>query len=1313
MRPSPMGRTGRSVDKTLSFSLLGSPDIRLGDRPLPALPSRKALALLVYLAVESSRSHDRKALALLLWPDASLENGLGSLRQSLLVLRRVLGDERLSLPFLKTDPRTVAFNTRTSHRLDLTLFESPPPDCRVLEDPGACLRCADQLMGAVDSIRGPFLEGFDLPDCEEFEAWVEGVRERTRTHASRAIEQLVRIRTNAGDLPEAIRIATLGLRIDPFDEGGHRRLMRLFAASGNRRAAELQFESCRNILVREMGVPPSPETMALLREITEKRENREEVLKESKKDVGRSPVTVVFFDGLCQESLEDQTSPEGESQNLPDKIPEFIRKRGGVPFPTHAGGWMARFGVGPFREGSARRAARTALELVEFFRTAASSVRAGIHSALVKTADPSGWLERSAMLLCMEAEPGEIRVSDSAQFLFADQFRVETIPAARTPPGVESVYRLLGVSDGPTMESWAEKTGLVGRTQELSLFERIWSGRRGGIVLLEGPPGIGKSRLLRAFAGRALSGDDRKEESGPPVIRILECLPQYTNSPYFPVIRLLRSLVGIPSDLVGSQGRKRIDSYVLSLGLPHHESASLLSDLMGLSPSLQNFSGRPFREALENLFLSILRIRGQRRLLLAVEDIHWSDDSTRNALRTVLEDPRLSDKMVTVLTVRQGESPDWIASLPNLHRIRLSPLTEEEGLSMLRSLSEKRALPEKVAADILRSSGGIPLFLREAVKIFQESPGESDRVFFSPPRHIDEILSERLRRFPEDLPFLQRAAVVGQVVPMELFRAISPESPERLEGFFRRAEHGDLILRKDLSSGEVFEFCHSLVRDAVLRSQTLESYRHWHRVVAETLLERFPHTAENNPELLAHHFEEAKELAKSIFWYEKSSQRALMHGAFVEGENHAEKALHLLGLLRSPSPESEHQETRLHLLLGKIRTETRGLGTRDVGQAFQKALSLSSKKKNPSKESFLSFYGHFRSMVAQGRLFEAHRVLEDLAGMEKRFRDPDFRRMVLFSQGCLSFWKGDFSPSLEALSLLLEETASAKGPRTPEGEAIFRQSSAYRSWGYWFTGQIPSCRKELGRLEGWAKESDHPLRGFCLTFACNLYRYLGNEEKVLEKAEEIIEWSRDRNTDAWLPTGLGFKGWVLAKKGDPEGLNLLYKSLPMARRVHRVAENVFLSMLAEAYLILEDNPKAEGILRSAKCSSARSGVRFYDAELWRLEGECDFRRQRVSQARENFETALRLGENQGARLLALRAALSLGSLLLSEKKPEKDLPGLLAPFRDLYGGPGADPSLPEVRTARERSSRAVPLKNGTNVRSFGSRPRPRRDVQDA
>ncbi len=1291
-----MGTPRRSPETMLSLSLLGSPDVRLGDRPLGPLPSRKALALLVYLAVESSRSHDRKALGLLLWPDAPLEKGLASLRQTLLALRRALGDERLSRPFLIADPRTVAFDTRTSHRLDLTLLESPPPDCRVLEDPGACRRCADQLMGAVESIRGPFLEGFDLPDCEEFEAWVEGVRERTRTQAARAIEQLVRIRMNGGDLPEAIRIATLGLRIDPFDEGGHRRLMRLFAASGNRRAAELQFESCRNSLVRELGVPPSPETMALLREITEKRENREEVLKESRKDVGRSPVTVIFFDGLCKESLEDPTSPEGESQNLLDKIPGFIRERGGVPSPSHAGGWVARFGVGPFREGSGRRAARTALELVEFFRTAASlSVRAGIHSALVKTADPSDWLERTAMLLCMEAEPGEIRVSDPAQSLFADQFRVEKIPAARTPPGVESVFRLLGVSDGPTMESWAEKAGLVGREKELSLFERVWSGRKGGVVLLEGLPGIGKSHLLRAFASRALSGDDRKEENGPPIIRILECLPQYTNSPYFPVIRLLRSLVGIPSDPIGSQGRERIDSYVFSLGLPRHEeSVSLLSDLMGLSPSLQNFSGRPFREALENLFLSILRIRGQRRLLLAVEDIHWSDDSTMNALRTVLEDPRLSDKMVTVLTVRQGESPDWIDSLPNLHRIRLSPLTEEEGLSMLRSLSEKRALPEKVAADILRSSGGIPLFLREAVKIFQESPGESDRVFFSPPRHIDEILSERLRRFPDDLPFLQRAAIVGQVVPMELFRAISPESPERLEGFFRRAEHGDLIWRKDVSSGEVFEFCHSLVRDAVLRSQTLESYRHWHRVVAETLLERFPHTAENNPELLAHHFEEAKELAKSIFWYEKSSQRALMHGAFVEGENHAEKALHLLGLLRSPSPESEHQETRLHLLLGKIRTETRGLGTRDVGQAFQKALSLSSKKKNPSKESFLSFYGHFRSMVAQGRLFEAHRVLEDLAGMEKRFRDPDFRRMVLFSQGCLSFWKGDFSPSLEALSLLLEETASAKGPRTPEGEAIFRQSSAYRSWGYWFTGQIPSCRKELGRLEGWAKESDHPLRGFCLTFACNLYRYLGNEEKVLEKAEEIIEWSRDRNTDAWLPTGLGFKGWVLAKKGDPEGLNLLYKSLPMARRVHRVAENVFLSMLAEAYLILEDNPKAEGILRSAKCSSARSGVRFYDAELWRLEGECDFRRQRVSQARENFETALRLGENQGARLLALRAALSLGSLLLSEKKPEKDLPGLLAPFRDLYGGPGADPSLPEVRTARELLGQLATTRKG-------------------
>ena len=139
----------------------------------------------------------------------------------------------------------------------------------------------------------------------------------------------------------------------------------------------------------------------------------------------------------------------------------------------------------------------------------------------------------------------------------------------------------------------------------------------------------------------------------------------------------------------------------------------------------------------------------------------------------------------------------------------------------------------------------------------------------------------------------------------------------------------------------------------------------------------------------------------------------------------------------------------------------------------------------------------------------------------------------------------------------------------------------------------------------------------------------------------------------------------------------------MVRRVHRVAENVFLSMLAEAYLILEDIPKAEGILHSAKCFSARTGVRFYDAELWRLEGESALRRKKISQARENFATARRLGEDQGARILSLRAALSLGPLLLSEKRPKTLLAGLLAPFRDLWEGPGADPSLPEVRMARE------------------------------
>ena len=1279
-----MGRRHRSSDTTLSFSLLGPPDIRLGDHPLPALPSRKALALLIYLAVESSRPHDRKVLASLLWPDAPLEKGLASLRQSLLALRRVLGDERLPRPFLTTDSRTVAFNVNAPHRLDLRLLETPPSECRVLEDPGACLRCADHLMGAVEAIRGPFLAEFDLPECEEFEAWVEGVRERTRTHAARAVEQLVQMRVGAGDLPEAIRIATLGLRIDPFDEGGHRRLMRLFAASGNRRAAELQFESCRNLLVRELGVPPAPETLALLREITESRS--EERVTSPAGPLESCPVTVLFFDGLPELSEEADPRPSTPGlRSLLEALPDFIARRGGVFVPSHGGASLAWFGMGHFREGAARRAARTALELADLFRKEMGApVRAGLHTGIVvvegrPVPDSSGATERIAMSLCLRGAPGDLLLSETTASLLVSQFRLEPLPGLRLHPGAGTVHRLLGLSDLPDLPEKEDAAPLCGRKREISLFRERWRAGSGGVLLLEGPPGIGKSRLVRSFIALATPRLSPKKPS--PTIRKLTCLPHFSDSPFFPVIQLLRELLGISWNEEFSLSRTKIQSYVQRLALPDPRGAQeTLEDLLGLpSHSAPRARRIARRQSVERLLLGILRIRGEVPFLLIIEDLQWADESTRQVLRAALEDPEINRRILTVLTLREGERPPWIDHLPHLLPLPLPPLTDKESQRMVQGLLPQEKVDDNDLRELVRASGGVPLYLAEGVRNLVEArQSDLPTPHRPPPRTLDELLSERLARYPKDRPFYQRAAVIGRVVPETLFRLISPEPSSDIDRFFSRGIRAGLLRPLDNPTEPSFEFCHLLFQKAALRSLPAEERERLHLRVGKTLLSSFAAKADASPELLAHHFEQGGELNTASSWFEKAARRSFARGSFVEALNNTESALRLLRSAPPLDKKSTIDVARLLLLRGKIRTEMAGLG-REVEETFREAAqTLSSSGKRVSEETIHALFAHFQLLLAQAKLDEAEKMLAELERYSGNKDSPAIREMGLFARGQFHYQRGEFA---KALLTFRNPDPEREWPGSYLPGGFGRQIASYRALVQWMTGDYRTSREGWKQVDKWARE-ETPLRGFYLTLSCLLSQCFGEVAAVRKTSGEILDYAQKAGSEAWIPAGMALQGWALIREGESEGLSLLLKSLPLCRKIHRIVEPLFLSFLAEGYLTLGEGRRAIKTAEAALAFIRRTGVRPQESEHWRWRGEGARMTGNPETAEESFKQAIEVASHQGATALSLKGAVGLSLFYCNQGSPER-VRSLLLPYRDRLWDSDADLSLSEVRTARE------------------------------
>jgi DNA-binding SARP family transcriptional activator len=222
-------------------------------RPI-SLHLRKAEALLVYLALRPAQSASRERLATLLWGDSDQQRARQSLRQVLFALSRAFA--QLELPLLHVESQAVRLSDGAmvvdAVEFDRLLAEGSPK----------------ALREACDLYTGEFLAGFGV-EATEFEEWITATREMFRDGAMRALCELLNEQESAQQLDRAIETAGRALRVDALREDVHRQLMRLYAAKGMRSSALSQYRNCRQILERELGVPPDEETSKLYRQILE------------------------------------------------------------------------------------------------------------------------------------------------------------------------------------------------------------------------------------------------------------------------------------------------------------------------------------------------------------------------------------------------------------------------------------------------------------------------------------------------------------------------------------------------------------------------------------------------------------------------------------------------------------------------------------------------------------------------------------------------------------------------------------------------------------------------------------------------------------------------------------------------------------------------------------------------------------------------------------------------------------------------------------------------------------------------------------
>src|ERR1700682_1448711 len=240
----------------IELRTLGTLDLHSAEgRELHSLLAQpKRVALLAYLCIAQPRGfHRRDTLLGLFWPDSDQEHARTSLRKSLHILRRALGDDAI----LSRGDEEVAVDFQLV-TCDVAAFEASVK--------------ANRLEEALELYRGDLLAGFFIDEAPEFEQWLQSERTRLRALAAKAASTIAEQTETKGDLAAAVTWARRSLDLASTDERALRKLLELQIRAGDRVGAIESYETFARQLAVEYETQPSSETRSLIERIRSDRE---------------------------------------------------------------------------------------------------------------------------------------------------------------------------------------------------------------------------------------------------------------------------------------------------------------------------------------------------------------------------------------------------------------------------------------------------------------------------------------------------------------------------------------------------------------------------------------------------------------------------------------------------------------------------------------------------------------------------------------------------------------------------------------------------------------------------------------------------------------------------------------------------------------------------------------------------------------------------------------------------------------------------------------------------------------------------------
>ncbi len=916
------------------------------------------------------------------------------------------------------------------------------------------------------------------------------------------------------------------------------------------------------------------------------------------------------------------------------QLDETIHAHGGIVDKHMGDVIMGIFGAPLSREDDPERAVRCALalrELVSDFlhveqphqeRDAAERspviLRIGINTGQVSLGQVGSDVGQTAIgdavnvasrLKDTTAESG-IYIAQDTYRLVRHLFRFEPLgelamKGRQTPV---TVYRVLGSRPRLFFPSTEGVEGvhvpMIGRETELSALQdamrRAAQDGHGGLVVVAGEAGIGKSRLMRefhrwleSFPIKATLFQARTDQRliQAPYSLLRDLLLRHFNidesdRPATAEGKIVKGLAEVLPDgrratrQGGMRARARAIGSLLGLGLP----ASPLAPAAGPEGGAGVGTGREGAiESIVEYFGAVARRSAVT--LVFLEDVHWADEDSLTVLERVsaigADAPLLL--IATARPLLYERRPGWPGEgFGPAVRLTLPPLSEADShdlvLSILRKLPQ---IPPALSALIVRLAAGNPFYVEEMVRVLIEDgvivpdeagwqlrPRELTRLRV--PATLTGILQARLDRLPElERVTLQQAAVVGDEFWAGAVHQINeaarhPFPPEQVDAALQALERRDMIYRasNSMAGSLTYLFKHTVLREVAYESVLLRDRPGYHLLAARWLESRSGEWAVEYSALIAQHHELAGRPAEAARLYEQAAARAGEQFKLGSAIDYYRKVLELV------RPLPQHLDTRL-------RVEER--------------------------------QGHF--LVQRGRLVEAmaaYRSMHDAAALDGNLLA---QARALIAQAAIYLEWGDWARACGAAAQA-EQLARLTGAELESARALLLQGEG------------------AGRLERWPEAIDSLWQG--------------------------VERARALDAPRETARGLAALAHLYARRADTAATAEAVAELSalidqLAQREHP-DEAEALVQLARLLSQSGQYAEAQRLLTRALRLQRAAGRPGAEAETLRLLGLAVCRAGDGAAAMDYLEESAAQAEATGGRYLRLRCRLAIGEALLANSQ---------------------------------------------------------------